>query len=237
MTFNRSIAIYCAKAIEELYAGELQPTIVCRATDTQVRVERITDGRYAVIFPGTASIQDWLTDAKIRKTDWGKGRVHCGFAEAFRSVADQIQDVIVPAAKVLVAGHSLGGALATLCADAFQDIFEIEGVLTFGSPRVGSARFVGEYNLGLGDRTWRIVNARDPVPHVPFVFGTYRHVATQVYLTRDGEAVIDSPLRVALGEWSETIESAVSTPAATAFSIAEPHHISSYIKRLENLVA
>lgn len=235
MSFDSRTALHCTKAIERLYAREIAPTIVCAATDTQVRVEEISEGRFGILFPGTASIKDWLTDARISKVKWGKGAVHAGFAEAFRSVADQITDAILPGSRVIITGHSLGGALATLCADAFQDVFEIEGVFTFGSPRVGNARFVGEYNPGPGVRTWRIVNAHDPVAHVPFVFGTYRHVNTQVYLDHDHRAVIASPLRVALGEWMETVESTVSRPAVAAFNLASPHNIAAYRKKLETL--
>jgi len=237
MTFNRKQALDCAKAIEALYRGDIGPTIICTATDTQVRVEQISEGRYVVLFPGSASAQDWLTNAKVRKTKWGEGKVHRGFAHAFKSVADSVQDAIPPGAIVLIAGHSLGGALATLCADAFQDIWRLEAVYTFGAPRVGNSAFARSYNNNiLSERTARIVNAHDPVPHVPWVLGTYRHVDTQVYLREDHTVQIDEPQAVAMAELMDTVEAASTRNAAAAFGVAVSHNIHSYVRKLEALL-
>lgn len=49
-------------------------------------------------------------------------KMHQGFVDAYASVRDAIHDVIQthPATRVAVAGHSLGGAVATLCAVDLQ---------------------------------------------------------------------------------------------------------------------
>lgn len=200
---NLTLAIECAEAIAALYRGDLKPTIEDRATDTQVRVEQAHRGEFIIIFPGTASARDWRTDAKILKTSWWENAmVHSGFAEAFRSVGAEIMEALYAgrAERVVITGHSLGGALATLCADALEDAgFDIEGVYTFGSPRVGNRTFARNYNEDLAPLTYRIVNARDPVPWLPLPLwsprtGIYTHVDSLVYLPHDGGIEMDALL-------------------------------------------
>lgn len=76
-----------------------------------------------------------------------------------------------PRAKVWITGHSLGGALASLVAyDLLQkkiiaDAAQVQ-VYTMGQPRVGNLAFANAYNE-LVPRTYRMVNAKDIVPHLP----------------------------------------------------------------------
>lgn len=85
-----------------------------------------------------------------------------------------------PKRPTIVAGHSLGAALATLFVmenDAKRK-FDISSLCTFASPRVGNMEFVHLFNQ-LPIDSWRIVNTRDVVPklppHVPIV-PDYGHV-------------------------------------------------------------
>ncbi len=232
MKFDRPLAIACAETIQGLYNGSLQPNVVATKTDTQVLVKKQADDSYLIAFPGTASVQDWLTDAKFQKEQWACGQVHRGFGLAYESVHAQIASLVPEGATVILTGHSLGGALATLCAEAFRTRQRIAQVITFGSPRVGNGAFARNYNDWLDHRTARVVNAGDPIPHVPWVFGTYRHVATQVYLQRDGSAQIDQPLAVALTELQGTLQ--VYQQPASPFASARQHHIGSYLVALKS---
>ena len=59
--------------------------------------------------------------------------------------------------KIVLSGHSLGGALAVLGAHHFarHDICPVHAVVTFGTPKVGGFDFKSEYEhprLGLKDR-------------------------------------------------------------------------------------
>ncbi|GBF90755.1 hypothetical protein Rsub_03056 [Raphidocelis subcapitata] len=123
--------------------------------------------------------------------------VHSGFLNAYDSVkvkvfnlVDQITAPASPSSpwRVLVTGHSLGGALATLCA------YELAGrnhktgpgslevsMYTYGGPRVGNMAFADAFNERLQGRSWRVTNASDIVPSVPRLMG-YAHVATGVRL-------------------------------------------------------
>lgn len=87
---------------------------------------------------------------------------------------------LAPSASIVVAGHSLGAALATLYAlDNAVDANIANPLLcTFASPRVGDSAFVAAFsNLGL--TSWRIVNLRDLVPMLPPEPFGFAHVETE----------------------------------------------------------
>ena len=230
---NLPLAITLARQLDALYRGTLRPTFEAAATDTQVYLHE-GDGEIHLLFPGTASLRDARTDAKIRKVGWlQSARTHRGFTDAFDSVAARILGAIRERnnCRVILAGHSLGGALATLVADLLaRDGIAVMGVYTFGSPRVGNWEFARQYNDRLANVTFRITNAGDPVPWVPFVFGTYRHVAREFYLNREGGVDIEP--------WAIThVEEALTAlrGETQACSLISEHSLASYLKKLEAL--
>ena len=82
-----------------------------------------------------------------------------------------------------IAGHSLGGAIAELCAAQawFVSHVPIQGVYTFGQPRVGDDAFAKIVHDALGLRIVRFVNDQDIVPRVPFYGMGFRHYGTQIF--------------------------------------------------------
>jgi kumamolisin len=83
----------------------------------------------------------------------------------------------VSSASVMVTGHSLGAALATLYTldNARSDQIYNPLLCTFASPRVGDSTFVSTFN-GLGLTSWRIVNTPDIVPYLPPEHLGFSHV-------------------------------------------------------------
>jgi len=148
------------------------------------------DGYIAVLdvaFRGSHDIQDWLTNFKVATAacsfDGGLtvGRVHSGFLQAYKTLREPLAAkvrLLVPSASsgqaVLcrVLGHSLGGAMATLCAYdlAASSDFSYLGAdvscVTWGSPRVGDAEFAASYRSAV-PRTARFVTRMDIVPRLP----------------------------------------------------------------------
>lgn len=112
--------------------------------------------------------------------DAPRAQLHEGFTNAYRSIQDRIHDYVRQQrpGSVTITGHSLGGALATLCAIDIQLTYQgnhpVE-IYTFGAPRVGNSDFQTLYDANVSD-SFRIVNGLDIVPGLPRWWQGYRHV-------------------------------------------------------------
>jgi hypothetical protein len=115
--------------------------------------------------------------------------VHDGFATALDAVYKGLAAEIVRQGgfkqkKVFVTGHSLGGALATLCAARMQkDGTGSAAVYTFGSPRVGNDKFQAAFRLA--HQRW--VNQNDLVTQLPPEVLGYRPVGTFNHILPGGK--------------------------------------------------
>lgn len=115
------------------------------------------------------------------------GRVHKGFKEEVDDLWPMLENALVENKRTLwFTGHSLGGAMATICAGRCF-LSEIESMpqalFTYGSPRVGDKRFVNFVEL---DHS-RWVNNNDIVARVPPAWMGYRHCGKEHYLNSNGE--------------------------------------------------
>lgn len=108
-----------------------------------------------------------------------------------------------------VAGHSLGGALAAvfaqaLCARNHKELAKrVKGVHTFGGPRIGDAQFCKMLSGNYPGLNMRYVHGADIIPKIPPIFLLYDHFPTEVFLSSFGDLVLDSHL---IRRW-HTIES------------------------------
>lgn len=111
---------------------------------------------------------------------------HSGLEDYLRGVVKEH-----PHKPMYMCGHSLGGALATLC---FAKIQEAKALYIYGAPRVGDDKFLEL----LGDRdVFRIEHASDPVPYVPpqikEIKFNFTDTGSVVHLNRDGELAFERP--------------------------------------------
>jgi len=114
-----------------------------------------------------------------------------GFYHAYQKIADSVRQAYVnltamfPDLPVTVTGHSLGGALSSMCAIDFAEKFgKSVTQWTFGCPRFGNQAFVDYYRSKVGN-IWRTVNQKDIVPHYPFRWAGFRHPPTEVWFQKD----------------------------------------------------
>ena len=178
-------------------------TVDCVFTGTQVLVNR-TEAGIVIAFRGSQEIKDWMTNARFLMEDlcWTNGHgvaaVHAGFLKAIESVIGEVthqaRNLITafPGVPVYLCGHSLGGALALLCAlDFKRQHLRLDGVFTFGAPRVGNKSFAEIYNQSLKDITFNFVAEGDPVPLVPTLLMGYRDCGHEIFMRRDGVVEYD----------------------------------------------
>lgn len=114
------------------------------------------------------------------------GRVHSGFKKEVDDLWPMLEKELQSNEKpVYFTGHSLGGAMATICAGRckLSHIKSVpQEVQTFGSPRVGNKRYVNHVDITY----YRWVHNNDIVTQVPPRWFGYRHTGTEVYIDRKG---------------------------------------------------
>lgn len=98
--------------------------------------------------------------------------------------------------RIVLSGHSLGGALAVLAAYDLAAGWTIEEVTVFGCPRVGTPGFASDYasrksgaNNSLGDVTTRYVHSTDVVSRIPPPWFWYKHVGHPVNVNEEGARI------------------------------------------------
>ncbi|KAL1839992.1 hypothetical protein VTJ49DRAFT_955 [Mycothermus thermophilus] len=120
----------------------------------------------------------WLSDQDVTGGDADAPLVHEGFLEAFEDLIEgepnRLRSAILgltdgsPPQRIEVCGHSLGGALATLCALWCRRQWPKAKLVcvTLGSPRVGNTAFARRFN-DAGILCYRLVMQGDPIPTIP----------------------------------------------------------------------
>jgi triacylglycerol lipase len=129
-----------------------------------------------VSFTGTFFFEQWESDLVFLQTsptqlnNFNPGiLIHQGFYNIYLSVRSQLENnlnMFPEATQLIISGHSLGGALATIAAFDFAKNDPKPIVYTFASPRVGNIDFAKKYGT-LDITTQRVFNTEDVVPCLP----------------------------------------------------------------------
>ncbi len=135
--------------------------------------KRVSDKIAVLAFRGTQAqgltletFFDVFTDLyAVMRIDANGVKTHRGFQQAFQRVE---REVLVQAQNLsgyglYITGHSLGGALALIATNAINTK-NLTACYTFGSPKVGNEEFDDKIKSPI----YRIVNAYDVVPFLPF---------------------------------------------------------------------
>jgi len=113
-------------------------------------------------------------------------RVNSDILFSYKSIRETLikfaRDKRVAFDTVLVAGHSYGGAVATLCATDMQyNVAMSVTCITSGSPRVGNKHFVKSFNRRIMT-SYRFVVRNDTIPMLPSLISGYSHVKGHIKL-------------------------------------------------------
>jgi predicted alpha/beta-fold hydrolase len=183
------------------FDAKLVRLIDSKASDTQAAIYRSDQAKeFVLAFPGTEGDRDQITNLILFKKAWrSKGikcpgcRVHTGWATAWESVQDDVANTLkqqrakFPGYKVVVAGHSLGAAVATLGYGSLKGLGFPVSAYVYGGPRVGNkatANYIdklsGATDKKLGDFL-RITRANDLVTQLPPKFLDFVHTRTEIW--------------------------------------------------------
>jgi hypothetical protein len=223
-----------------------------------------TEPWVVVSFRGTEFLDggsDLWTDASFPTVPFrsGWGNVHGGFASAYRTVSRLLDERLAKLPRgthVWVTGHSLGGALASLfSADLLArmesgDALRFDGLVTFGSPRVGDTAFfqraesvAAKHKAGLH----RVQNVSasfleyDPIVHVPFrsSFGAdFGHVGAPLQIYDDG-SVDYGNASARLGLPDDLVPAAIASfkrKLLDGLTSTFPHFLARYAERVDRVL-
>jgi hypothetical protein len=148
-----------------------------------------------VSFRGTVTDKDWQTNIDFFLTNASdicpNCKAHAGFLDSWRGARKPILDfwkllrANYPDYKSVVTGHSLGGALATLCSLEMSNLDRNATILlfTYGVPRVGDQTFASYIETTLGQNSYRMTHLNDPVPRLPGRLLGFRHPYPEYHIT------------------------------------------------------
>jgi len=131
-----------------------------------------------ILFRGTANPKEWLANFQANQSAFVqsrqvRGQVHTGFLRLYDDLTGQVRRAVNrlnPRLPCFVAGHSLGGALATLAtadlASNYPNFKDQLRLYTYGAPRVGDRAFA-EFVRTTAPNSYRVFNLSDMVSMVP----------------------------------------------------------------------
>lgn len=172
-------------------------------------------------FRGSHTLSNWIANLDFAQTDASSlcsgCEAHAGFFKSWGTVANTLTAKIAsavatyPSYKLVLTGHSLGGALAAIGGTALRnagytlDLVSSSGwkrpvqkVLamilmynfqyTFGQPRVGNTA-LADYMTNQGS-LYRVTHTNDIVPKLPPASWGYTHASPEYWITSGDDVTV-----------------------------------------------
>lgn len=152
-----------------IFANGDDAVVVCRGTEPQDRNDLRADLSLSLVVAESV------------------GRVHRGFKREVDDLWPRLEQALVNNTRTLwFTGHSLGGAMAAICAGRCKLSYirsNPRALVTFGTPRIGNRRYVNYVHF----EAYRWVNNNDIVARLPPELFGYCHKGQEVYLNAYGQ--------------------------------------------------
>ncbi len=184
-----------AKSINFRSLGlDLVKWIEHKGSDTQGFIAIDSNDVVYLVWRGSSSKKDFQNDASVQKFPFIEPgeKIHIGFKSSWESVKELVYKTLMSLERIesiVICGHSLGGAVATLSAYAIHKELGIDRIecCTIGSPRVGNKKFKENYD-STPIKTLRIVHHNDVVTRSPKI--GYHHVNHELRIDDEGNVII-----------------------------------------------
>ena len=191
-TLPKEVVIKAIECCHDIYPHE-----------DDVLINRDIDGYTILAVEGTKETTDWLTNIKfVLKSD----DCHRGFKNnSYRSLSKLVCDyeALDKKRKLVIAGHSLGGATATLIADLIYPNNQNIALVTAGSPRPGGRKLKERLK---NVEHLRFVYGDDIVPKTPpWSFG-YVHTHQPIQLEDDNDTRFDGVAAHIMGSYVKAVK-------------------------------
>ena len=182
-----------------------------------------SDAHTVLCFRGSCDPRHWIFNVGALLVDWPHGgKVHMGFQQAYRKLKPTLEQEFAdrPTNQMVIAGHSLGAALAQLAASDLG--VPCRSTYTFGSPRPGNREF--RDTLEAKTTIHRIVHGHDFVTQLPQHWKrlnslAFVHPGLPVHISGDGN--YDEGTEARLPSSEEMLQQSLEAIKATK-AVARP---------------
>ncbi|KAH0544741.1 hypothetical protein FGG08_001108 [Glutinoglossum americanum] len=156
-----------------------------------------TNNLVVVSFRGSVSANNWIIDFLVDLVDTGlcSGcKAHTGFWISWAAARNQVLNAITtgmnlyPGYQLVVTGHSLGAAIATLAAAELRNSGHTVALYNYGSPKVGNDALAVHVTNQPGGN-FRVTHTDDPAPRFPLL-NLYEHINPEYWITTGNNVAV-----------------------------------------------